>query len=89
MPHPKKRKTKSGRNQRRSHHSLVPAKLASCDKCGKPVKPHFACSACGYYNKREVIDVLKKLSGKEKSKIIKEKKAKEIAEKKEKTSNKA
>jgi len=71
MPHPKKRKTKAGRNQRRSHHALEKAVLTKCEKCQKPVRPHYACSSCGYYKKNKVIDVLKKLSKKDRKKVEK------------------
>lgn len=71
MPHPKKRKTKAGRNQRRSHHALEKAVLTKCEKCQKPVRPHYACAGCGYYKKNKVIDVLKKLSKKDRKKAEK------------------
>ena len=67
MPHPKKRTNQTAKNQRRSHHALKKINLAKCKKCGKSIKPHRACSGCGYYNGREVIDVLKNLSKKEKT----------------------
>ena len=66
MPHPKKRTTQSAKNQRRSHHALKKINLTKCGKCGKPIKPHHACSSCGYYKNKEVIDVTKNLSKKEK-----------------------
>jgi large subunit ribosomal protein L32 len=62
MPHPKKRKTKSARNQQRSHHALKKIDLTECKKCGEPVKSHYACYNCGYYNNREAVEVVKKLS---------------------------
>jgi len=71
MPHPKKRKTKAGRNQRRSHHALEKAVLTKCEKCQKPIRPHYACASCGYYKKNKVIDVLKKLSKKDRKKVEK------------------
>ncbi len=80
MPHPKKKTTKAARNQRRSHHALKEVTLTKCEKCGKPVKPHHACASCGYYKKKEVINVLKKLPRKER---IKATKAKEKGKKKE------
>ena len=67
MPHPKKRTTQSAKNQRRSHHALKKINLAKCGKCGKPVKPHHACSNCGYYGDKEAINVTKNLSKKEKA----------------------
>ena len=86
MPHPKKRKTKSGRNQRRSHHSLKKIDLVNCKKCNQPIKPHMACSNCGYYNGKEAINILKKLSKKERIKAEKTK-IKEV-EKEKKTEEK-
>ena len=82
MPHPKKRKTKSGKNQRRSHHSLKKIDLINCKKCNQPIKPHIACSNCGYYNGKEAIDILKKLSKKERGKAEKAKMKEEKKEKK-------
>ncbi len=76
MAVPKQRKTKSRRNQRRMHIFLKQAAFISCPKCGKPVRPHTVCKNCGTYKNREVIDVLKKLSKKEKKQ-----KEKEIANK--------
>ena len=67
MPHPKKRTTQSAKNQRRSHHTLKKINLTKCGKCGKSIKPHHACSACGYYKNKEVINVTKNLSKKEKA----------------------
>lgn len=46
--------------------------LAVCGKCEREVLPHHICAYCGYYNGREVIDVLAKLDKKEKKKRLKE-----------------
>jgi len=51
--------------------------LVKCPKCGKPKLPHTICWNCGYYKNREVIDVLKKLTKKERKKKEKEMKEKE------------
>ena len=83
MPHPKKKTTKAARNQRRSHHALKEITLTKCEKCGKPVKPHHACANCGYYKKKEIINVLKKLPRKERKKVEKVNKKKEAKEIKE------
>ena len=85
MAVPKQRKTKSRRNQRRMHIFLETPKLAICPKCGKPVLPHNVCSVCGYYKGEEVIDVMKKLTKKEKKKKQKEIEAKGGEEKKDKS----
>ena len=83
MTVPKQRHTKSRRNKRRMHLFLEESSLTLCPKCGKPVLNHTICQNCGYYKGMEMIDVLKKLTKKERKKKEKEMKAKEEGEKKE------
>lgn len=80
MPVPKQRHTKSRRNRRRSHIFLKKRVFSLCPKCKEPVLPHHFCSFCGTYKGKEVIDVLKKLTKKERKK-----KEKELAKKEGKT----
>ena len=69
MPEPKGRRTKGKQGSRRSHLKLRPLTLAPCSHCGKPKLPHRLCVGCGYYNNREVVNVLEKeLKKKEKEK---------------------
>jgi len=68
---PKKRHTKSSRNQRRMHLYLNSPSLSVCPKCGKAVLPHRVFS-CGYYKGREVINVMEKLDRKERKRKEKE-----------------
>ena len=75
MAVPKQRHTKSRRDRRRSHHALTKRSFAVCAKCGFAVMSHYVCQNCGTYAGREVIDVLKKLTKKEKKM-----KEKELAE---------
>jgi large subunit ribosomal protein L32 len=82
MAVPKQHKTKSKRNQRRMHLFITRAALTLCSKCRKPVLPHTVCKNCGFYKGREVIDVLKKLTKKEKK--LKQKQIQD-AEKEKKT----
>lgn len=84
MAVPKKRHTKGRRNKRRLHIFLKSPPLTPCSKCGKLILPHTVCPNCGYYRGREIIDVLKKLTKKERKKREKEIKVKETEEKKEK-----
>jgi len=84
MTVPKQRHTKSRRNKRRMNIYINPATLTKCLKCGKPVIPHTVCENCGYYKGRQVIDVLKKLSKKERKQREKEIKAHGKEEKQEK-----
>lgn len=62
------RHTRSHTRMRRSHHALRSRKLANCPKCGQPKLPHYICANCGNYKNREVIDVLRQLTKKEKKK---------------------
>ena len=83
MAVPKQRKTKGRRNNRRMHIFLEKPTLASCLHCGKKIKPHSVCYNCGYYGKKEVINVMEKLDKKEKKKREKEISLKEKEEKKQ------
>jgi len=84
MPVPKQRHTKSRRNKRRSHHALKKKLFSVCPKCGSPVLPHQICRNCGSYAGREVIDVLAKLTKKERKKKEKEMAGQEKEQAKEK-----
>lgn len=77
MAVPKQKHTKSRRDKRRANIFLEAPKLTACPKCGKPVLPYTVCLKCGYYKEREVIDVLKKLTKKEKKAKEKEMAVKE------------
>ncbi len=72
MAVPKWHRSKSRQGQRRMHIHLEKPGLVSCAKCAKPVLPHTACMNCGYYRGREVIDVLSKLTKKERKQKQKE-----------------
>ncbi|MEW5908000.1 MAG: 50S ribosomal protein L32 [Patescibacteria group bacterium] len=71
------RSTKAHTRMRRSHHALKEAYLSKCKKCGAEVLPHTLCLNCGTYKDREIVDVLKKLTKKERKKKEKELKASE------------
>ena len=77
MSVPKKKLTRRKTRSRRAHHALKKVQLITCSKCKKPIRPHVACSFCGYYKGRIVIDVEKKLAKKrskrEQKKVDKEK----------------
>lgn len=70
------RHTKGHRNNRRSQQKLENPTFSKCSHCGEVKPPHIICSNCGYYNNRQVIDVLAKLDKKERKK-----KEKELAQK--------
>lgn len=55
MAVPKRKKSPSRRNMRRSHHRLAPAAHVECPNCGEQRRPHHVCSSCGYYDGREAV----------------------------------
>jgi len=66
MAIPRSKHTKGRRNMGRLHRYLKSPVLTICTKCGKEVLPHNVCQNCGFYKGREMINVLAKLSKKEK-----------------------
>ena len=55
MAVPKKKISKSRRDMRRAHEALTAAAHVECPNCGETKRPHHICSACGYYDGREVV----------------------------------
>jgi hypothetical protein len=53
--------------------------LVKCGKCGELLQSHTACTTCGYYGDKKVLDVESKLD----KKLKKEQKKKEKEEKNE------
>lgn len=69
---PARHHSKSRRNKGRSHMALKAKFFIKCPHCGRKILPHQVCPYCGYYKEREVIDVFKGLSKKEKKQKAKE-----------------
>ena len=57
MAVPKKKVTRSRRNKRRAHDALAPGSYHECPNCGELKRPHHLCTACGYYDGREVVEI--------------------------------
>ena len=55
------RVTRSRRNNRRAHDSLVAANPNECPNCGELKRPHHVCGACGHYNDREVVNMVEEI----------------------------
>jgi len=66
MAVPRHKHTRSKVGQSRMHKNIKHVILNVCPKCRKPILSHTACQNCGFYNGREVINVLADLSKKEK-----------------------
>lgn len=54
------RHTRAHTANRRSHHALKGVNLAVCKNCGANHRPHHMCLECGFYNGRQVMDLLAK-----------------------------
>ncbi|PAK21757.1 50S ribosomal protein L32 [Mycoplasmopsis agassizii] len=54
---PKRKTSKQRRNKRRTHDSLTAVTTTTCSHCSKQTIPHHACTSCGWYKGRQVVDV--------------------------------
>ena len=66
MAVPKQGHTRSKVGKSRMHKFIKPVRLNICPKCKKPVLSHTVCLNCGFYKGKEVINVLAKLTKKDK-----------------------
>jgi large subunit ribosomal protein L32 len=57
MAVPKKRTSHARQGTRRSHLALAVTAQLACPNCGKPMRSHQACPACGMYRGRKVVKV--------------------------------
>ncbi|MFZ7112569.1 MAG: 50S ribosomal protein L32 [Desulfatiglandales bacterium] len=55
MAVPKKKKSKSRRDMRRSHDHAKMAHVTLCPQCHEPVLPHHLCPQCGSYRGRTIL----------------------------------
>jgi large subunit ribosomal protein L32 len=53
--------SKSRRNNRRSHDSLIAENPNECSNCGELTRPHHVCASCGHYSGREVIALVEEI----------------------------
>lgn len=52
---PKKRRSYSKKQKRRSHQALTSVSLVTCTNCGEPTVPHRVCPHCGYYHGKRIV----------------------------------
>jgi len=57
MANPKHKISRVRRDNRRSHHALVPPGWSLCTTCFEPKPPHQVCPHCGSYKGRQVVQV--------------------------------
>ncbi|MFO7785263.1 MAG: 50S ribosomal protein L32 [Thermodesulfobacteriota bacterium] len=57
MAVPKRRKSKSKRDTRRSHDHVRLPGVTECVQCHEPVLPHRVCPHCGVYKGRTILQV--------------------------------
>ncbi|MBI9076145.1 MAG: 50S ribosomal protein L32 [Desulfatibacillum sp.] len=56
MALPKRKKSKSKRDKRRTHQILTAPNVTACPQCGDPKLPHHICPSCGTYKGRTLIE---------------------------------
>ncbi|MFA6190018.1 MAG: 50S ribosomal protein L32 [Candidatus Staskawiczbacteria bacterium] len=83
MAVPRHSHTRGKVGRSRMHKYIKNVQLNVCPKCKKPILSHTACLNCGYYKGSEVINVLGKLTKKDKKTREKEIKAVEKETKQE------
>ena len=60
---PKGKISRSKRDKRRAQNwKIVTPNLSECPRCNALMRPHYACSSCGTYNRRSVIEIKEKKS---------------------------
>ena len=56
MAVPFRRTSKTKKRMRRTHLKKVAAGFINCPNCGEPIKPHRACTKCGFYKGKDVLN---------------------------------
>ncbi|MBP7088504.1 MAG: 50S ribosomal protein L32 [Candidatus Omnitrophica bacterium] len=60
MAHPKRKHSCSRSRKRRTHQKCSFPLLVECKQCKRKKPAHMICPFCGYYQDREVIEILPK-----------------------------
>ena len=56
-PLPKRKSSSGRRDRRRAHDALKARNLVVCSNCGEMRLPHTVCPNCGFYKGREIVSV--------------------------------
>lgn len=57
---PSKQRTRTSRDQRRSHDALKTMSAHLCPSCKAATRPHHACPSCGTYKGKQAVDIKKR-----------------------------
>ena len=57
MAVPKRKRSKSKRDKRRTHQKVAGPNVIACPECGEAKLPHHVCPSCGTYKGRTVLEV--------------------------------
>jgi len=57
MAQPKRKTSKMKKRQRKAASRYAGVQTNECTNCGAPIRPHHACSECGHYAGKAVIEV--------------------------------
>lgn len=57
MAVPKRKMSRSNTRSRRAQWKVSAVATAPCPQCRSPKLPHAACTVCGMYNGRQIIEV--------------------------------
>jgi len=60
MANPTHRHSRSRRDKRRANWKGEAPNLTACPECKEPKQPHRACTKCGAYNGKKVLEVVSK-----------------------------
>ena len=56
MAQPKRKTSKMKKRQRKAANRFAGVQTYECSNCGAPALPHRACSHCGYYGGKAVVE---------------------------------
>ena len=54
---PKNKSSKARRDSRRANWKMSAPALVKCSHCGELMMLHRVCKACGYYDKKSIVEV--------------------------------
>jgi large subunit ribosomal protein L32 len=57
MAVPKQKQSSARRDKRRATHKIAAPTYNECPQCHSPRRPHRVCPVCGYYAKRQVMEL--------------------------------